>query len=510
MSDTQSPADIPKLEGLTFVLAAVFIALSNFLAVMNMTVANVALPTIAGDLGISTSQGNWVITFYAVAEAITVPLTGWLSARYGSARVFSISFLVFGVASALCGLSSTLPMLVCARMLQGFSGGLLMPLSQILLLRIFPDSKATLATAVWSMTTLVAPVVGPILGGYLCDNYSWGWAFLIDLPFALVGSLVIASILWHSLPATGAKGIDKVGLLLLVFWVSSLQVMLDEGKDKDWFASTEICLLLIAAVVGFVAFMIWELTEEHPVIDLRVFKHRGYAAAVLTLMITFGAFFGLNVLIPQWLQFNMGYTATWSGRTVAWMGVFAVLCAPLVAGVTGKIDARLLTFIGVGWLGVVTLWLSFSNNDMTYWDVALPFLFIGVGLPMFMVPLNAIALSCVEDSEMEGAAGIMNFLRTLGGAFSTSLTTTAWENAIRYNRAELVGIANPAVVNAASPDASSGELMRNVFSLMIDGQSVMLATNHVLFTLSTVLFLAAATIWLAPRMQRVVDTSKVH
>lgn len=511
-SDTSTGQSSLKLVGGQFAVAVIFIALANFLAVMNMTIANVALPTIAGNLGISTSQGNWVITFYAVAEAITVPLTGWFSARFGAIRVFCTAFVCFGIASGLCGLSGTFSALVIARLLQGFSGGLLMPLSQTLLLRIFPDDKSALATALWSVTTLTAPVVGPILGGYLCDNYTWHWAFYINTILSLAGSIVLARVLWKGAAVDSVKAtIDKVGLFLLVFWVASLQVMLDEGKNKDWFASDEICILAVAAVIGFIAFLIWELTEKNPIVNLRVFKHRGYTAAVLTLMIAFGAFFGINVLIPQWLQVNMGYTATWSGKTVAWMGVLAVMFAPVVAGLTSKIDTRLLTFLGVGWIGLTALWLTLGNSQMTYWDVSIPFLFMGLGLPLYLVPVSAIALSSVGDDEMEGAAGVMNFLRTMAGAFFTSLTTTMWDNSIKYNRAELVSISSPSALNSTPvADGTPQNVAINLFSMTLDSQSVMLATNRTLFILALVLFGAAITIFLAPKQTRVVDTSKVH
>src|SRR5690349_19926108 len=282
MSASPARADAPLQGGLLWI-AAIVLAAANFIAVLDMTIANVSVPNIAGSLGISSSQGSWVITSYAVAEAIIVPLTGWLAARFGAVRVFATAMALFGFFSVVCGISTSLGMLVFGRVMQGLCGGPLMPLSQTLLLRIFPKEKAPAATALWAMTTLVAPVLGPILGGWLCDSYSWPVIFLINVPLALL----VAPIAWRMLKryeeALIRAPIDKIGLVLLVVFVAALQLMLDLGKEHDWFESREICLLAIVAGIGFLAFLIWESAERHPIVDLRVFRHRGFAASVVTI-----------------------------------------------------------------------------------------------------------------------------------------------------------------------------------------------------------------------------------
>src|ERR1700680_4721749 len=246
------------------------------------------------NLGAGSSQGTWVITSYAVAEAITLPLTGWLSGRFGAVRLFCISVVLFGFFSLLCGMSTTLPMLLGMRVLQGMAGGPLLALSQTLLLRIFPQEQAMQAMGLWAMTTLLAPVVGPVLGGWLCDNYSWSWVFLINVPMALLFALIAWVLLKRYQDAAVIKPVDKIGMLLLVIWVAALQIMLDEGKDLDWFSSIEIRVLAITAVIGFISFLIWELTEKNPIVDLRVFRHRGFSSCMLVLGLAFGAFFGIN------------------------------------------------------------------------------------------------------------------------------------------------------------------------------------------------------------------------
>jgi len=491
------------LTGALLWLAALILAGANFIAILDTTIANVAVPNIAGSMGAATSQGTWVITSYAVGEAITVPLTGWLASRFGALRVFLGAMVMFGVFSFICGLASSLGLLVVARVLQGLSGGPLMPLSQVLLMRIFPKDKAAAAIGLWSMTTLVAPVVGPILGGYLCDQYSWSWIFLLNAPIA-IGFAMAASRLLKGYHRTGLRSpIDGVGLGLLITWVAALQLMLDEGKNLDWFASDEIVGLAIVAALGLAAFLYWELRTEHPIVDLRVFRHRGFTASVLTISLAFAAFFGTNVLTPLWLQSFMGYTATRAGLATAGTGVAAFFMAPLVA--TNKRDPRLLVFIGVVWMGLSTLWRSVAATDMGFWDVALPLVVMGLGLPFFFIPTTSVALASVEPREMDSAAGLMNFLRTLSGAFATSLVTTVWANQTTRNHAELVGLVQDQGLRAA---LARGGAPPAVANQMVDGlvtaQSVMLSTNQIMAGIGCIFLVAATVIWFAPRPARVI------
>lgn len=507
-SSSRAPAEAPLSGGMLW-LAAIVLASANFIAVLNMTIANVSVPNIAGSLGATTSQGTWVITSYAVGEAITVPLTGWLAARFGAVRVFVAAMALFGAFSAVCGLANSLGLLVVARIFQGFSGGPLMPLSQTLLMRIFPKEKAAAAIGLWSMTTLIAPVVGPILGGYLCDEYSWPWVFYINFPIAVVCALFAWKLLKRYQDPLLRNPIDRVGLGLLVVWVAALQLMLDEGKDLDWFASNKIVVLTGLAVVGFVAFIIWELHEEHPVVDLRVFRHRGFSASVLTISLAFAAFFGVNVLTPLWLQNFMGYTATQAGLATAWTGVTAIFLAPLVAQLSHKVDPRKLIFGGVIWLGLITLWRSVANTDMGFWDVSIPLMALGLGLPFFFIPSTGLALASVEEREMDSAAGLMNFLRTLSGAFATSLVTTVWGNQITRNHAELVGLADrdESVRTLLEKPGMALDAVNQAIDYLITGQSVMLATNQMMVAIGIAFLVAASVIWLAPKPSRVVDPS---
>lgn len=492
------------LEGKTLWFAALILSLGNFIAVLDMTIANVSVASIAGSLGATNSQGTWVITSYAVAEAITVPLTGWMSRRFGAVRVFCVAMVGFGVGSALCGVADTLALLVAARILQGLFGGPLIPLSQTLLRRIFPKSKAAAGDGLWATTTLVAPVAGPLLGGWICDQYSWHWIFLINVPISLISAWIAWRMLKRYQEKLQRSSIDYIGLVLMVVWVGALQLILDEGKNLDWFSSNWIVTLAIIAVIGFVAFLIWELTEKNPIVDLRIFRHRGYTASVITISLAFGAFFAANVLTPLWLQTNMGYTPTWAGRVTAWSGAAAFTVAPLAAYFSGKIDLRKLVFCGVFWMGIVTLSRSFYAINADYALLSFPIFLMGLGMPFFFVPLSGLALSSVNQNEMASAAGLMSFLRTLAGAFATSVVNTMWEDKVNYNHAELSGLvdASGMYTKAMIESGMEPEVARGVIDQVTTSQSIMLSTNQMMLYASIALFIAAFAIWIAPKPKK--------
>jgi DHA2 family multidrug resistance protein len=500
------------LQGALLWLVAVVLAGANFVAVLDMTIANVSVPNISGALGISSSQGMWVITCYAVAEAITVPLTGWLASRFGAVRVFTTAISCFGLFSLLCGMAPTFEVLVLGRILQGVAGGPLIPLSQTLLLRIFPKEKAAAATALWAMTTLVAPILGPILGGWLCDSYSWPVIFLINVPLALI----MGPFAWRMLKRYESRlersPIDLVGLTLLVVFVGALQLMLDLGKEHDWFESGLIVALGVVAIIGFAAFLIWELGEKHPIVNLRVFRHRGYTTAVIVVATGFGAMFAANVLTPLWLQSYMGYTSTWAGLATAWTGVLAVFFAPAAGLLSTKVDPRKLVFFGLVWLGGVLALRTAGTTDMSFWQISGPLLAMGLGLPFFFVPVTTIALASVDEQETASAAGLMNFLRTLAGAVATSIVNTRWENAAQSNHAELSGIVDSSgeTLRTLAAGGMNAEQSLNVLDRMVQSQGVMLATNELMMYASMAFLFSAMLIWMAPRPTRSVALGASH
>jgi DHA2 family multidrug resistance protein len=501
------------LTGARLIVAGLVLALTNFMVVLDTTIANVSVAHISGGLGISSSEGTWVITSYAVAEAICVPLTGWLARRCGTVRTFAGGMMGFGVFSFLCGVAPSLAMLVAFRVGQGVCGGPLMALSQTLLLRVFPKERHAAMMGVWAMTTLTAPIFGPILGGTISDNWGWHWIFFINIPIAIACSLTAFVILKPAETDRFSDRIDGIGLALLIVWVGSLQLFLDLGREHDWFGSSMIARLAIIAAIGFAVFVVWELKHKRPVVDLRVFRHRGFTVAVTALVFAYGTFFASLVVIPQWLQGAMGYTATWAGYTTAFNGVAAVLLAPFVAKRMTMVDPRRLVFIGVLWLaGTSLLRVFWWTSGADYWTLALPQLIQGAGMPFFFVPLNQIALGSVNDEETTSAAGVMNFLRTMAGAVAVAISNTLWYDGAQEKRAMLSGVLNGAqgAVDQLAARGYTLEQSRQIISQLVDQESVVLATGHI-FTIAACVFAAAASIiWLAPRPARAVDASAVH
>src|SRR5450755_2245055 len=281
---TPAPAVLPPLKGGMLALGTVALALATFMNVLDTSIANVSIPAISGDLGVSPNQGTWVITSFGVANAISLPLTGWLTQRYGQVKLFMVSIILFVIASIACGWAPSIEALIVFRVIQGAVAGPMIPLSQSLLLSSYPKERAGTALAMWAITTLVAPVVGPLLGGWITDNIAWPWIFYINIPVGIVSALATWWIFRKRETPTARVPVDAVGLGLLVLWVGSLQVMLDKGKDLDWFNSTQIVALLCVAIVSFAAFLIWELTEEHPVVDLHLFKRRNFLIGTVALL----------------------------------------------------------------------------------------------------------------------------------------------------------------------------------------------------------------------------------
>jgi DHA2 family multidrug resistance protein len=502
---------VSPLSGARLILAGAVLALTNFMVVLDTTIANVSVPHIAGSLAISPSQGTWIITSYAVAEAICVPLTGWLASRFGTVRTFVFGVMGFGLFSVLCGLSQTLAMLVICRIGQGLCGGPLMPLSQTLLFRIFPPQQRAQAMGVWAMTTVVAPILGPILGGTISDNWSWHWIFFINIPVVAICAFGAMRFLAPAETPTERAPVDGIGLSLLVLWVGALQLMLDLGREHDWFGDPMIVGLAVTAVVGFAVFLVWELTDRRPIVDLSVFRHRGFTFAVLALSATFATFFASVVIIPQWLQVSMGYTATYAGYVTAMTGIAAVVMSPVVAKLTTRVDPRLLVCVGVLWLAFTALLRTRWSSGADFWTLAFPQLLQGFGMPFFFIPLTTIALGAVEPEETASAAGVMSFMRTVAGAIGTTVAVSLWDDRARAARSEIVARLNPdAVSTALQANGFSLDQIRRAIEQLVERESMAVATDQIFFLAAAVFAVAAATIWLAPRPARAVGPGAAH
>ncbi len=422
-------ADRKPLEGAPLAWMTVALAMATFMQVLDSTIANVAIPTIAGNLGASNSQGTWVITSFGVANAISIPITGWLAKRLGEVRLFLWATGLFALASWLCGISNSLEMLIFFRVIQGLVAGPLIPLSQSLLLNNYPPAKRSTALALWSMTVIVAPICGPILGGYISDNYHWGWIFFINIPIGIAVVLLTLRTLKGRETETQIRPIDSVGLVLLVLGIGCLQVMLDRGKELDWFNSPEIVTLTIVAVVALSFLIVWELTDENPIVDLALFKSRNFTIGTLCISLAYMLYFGSIVLLPQLLQEVFGYTATWAGLASAPVGILPVLMSPIIGRFAHKLDMRWLVTFSFIMYAVCFYWRAYTfEPGMDFAASALPQFIQGFAVGCFFMPLITIILSGLPPSRMAAASSLSNFTRTLAGSIGTSITTTMWSN----------------------------------------------------------------------------------
>ena len=492
------------LQGGALAMLTLVLSLATFMLVLDSTIANVAIPTIAGDLGASSSQGTWVITSFGVANAISIPITGWLAKRFGEVRLFLIATLLFVLASWLCGIANSLEMLIVFRVLQGAVAGPIIPLSQSLLLNNYPPEKRGMALAFWSMTIVVAPICGPILGGWISDNIHWGWIFFINVPIGLAVVLISWKILEGRESRISHQPVNTIGLILLALGVGALQLMLDQGRELDWFNSTEIVVLTIIAAVGLIALIIWELTDDNPVVDVSLFKSRNFTVGCVSTSLAFLVYSGTVVLIPLLLQQVYNYTATWAGLAAAPVGLLPILLAPIIGKFGNKIDMRILITISFMVYALTFYWRAVTfEPEMTFMDVALPQFVQGLAVACFFMPLTTITLSGLPPEKMASASSLFNFLRTLAGSIGTSLTTFIWYNREAVHHTQLAEVINP--YNPISQQffqtmgsfGLSEEQTASYLARQITAQGFIIGANEI-FLVSAITFISlVALIWFA-------------
>ena len=503
-----SGGHLAPLKGGALVVGTVALSLATFMNVLDTSIANVSLPSIAGDLGVSPEQGTWGITSFGVANAISLPLTGWLSQRYGQVKLFTASILLFVLASLACGFAPTLELLILFRVIQGAVAGPMIPLSQTLLLSSYPKEKSGIALAMWSITTLVAPVIGPLLGGWLTDNVSWPWIFYINAPVGLVAAAATWTIYHRRETPTHRLPIDKVGLGLLVLWVGALQVMLDKGKDLDWFHSVQIVALAVAAALGLALFVVWELTDDHPLVDLRLFGRRNFAMGTAALSLGYGAFFGNVVLLPLWLQQYMGYTATLAGMTMAPVGLLAILLTPMVGKHLNKVDPRMFATAAFGIFALVMLMRSHFNTQADFRTILVPTIIQGAAVACFFIPLVTLTLSGLRPDQIAGASGLSNFTRITLGSFGTSISTTLWDHRAALHHAQLaehVSVYNANATQALAAMQASGMTPEQAWAAtnrIIDQQAFMMSANDIFYVSGMLFVLLIGLVWLTKPLRR--------
>ncbi len=494
---------ITPLHGAQLAMATVGVSLSTFMQVLDTTIANVSVPTIAGSMGISSTQGTWIITSFAASTAISMPLTGRMTERYGQVRLFMLTSALFVVASFLCGIAPNMQLLIAARVLQGVFAGPLMPLSQALMIAIYPPNKRGQALSLWATIAVVAPIIGPILGGYISDNASWPWIFFINVPVGVI-AVGLTWVSMHRMESARRKPpIDVTGLLLLAVWVGALQVMLDLGTDENWFDSKLIIALAVTAAVAFVYFLVWELGDKHPIVDLTLFSNRNFVVGTFSVALIYAAFFGSGVLLPIVLQTQLGYTATWAGLVLAPVGLAPILLSRMMGRNLHRIEPRAVATVAFVVIAVVMWMRAKFSTDSTFWILAYPQIILGVGLVLMFTPLTGVMLSQVPPSQAANALGLSTFMRFSLASFGASLFTNFWQRreALHHTRlAEVITALDPVrgqTLQMLSAHGMSRPAALGIVEASLSRQTYMLAADDVFWLSGCVIIGLIAIIWFA-------------
>jgi len=422
-------------------LIAVGVMLATFMEVLDTSIANIALPHIGGNLSSTPEEATWVLTSYLVANAIVLPTTGWLANHFGRKRVFISCIVLFTAASALCGLAWSLPTLILARILQGLGGGAMVPIAQSIMLESFPRQKRGAAMAIFAQGVVVAPILGPTLGGWITDSYSWRWIFYINLP---VGILAVVMAKWlvedppyikRDLKAT----IDYIGFGLLAVWLATLQVLLDKGQEADWFGTDWVRWFAVISALAFIGFVWRESTTEHPLVDLRVFKNRNFTLGLILMTTLAAILYGTTAQIPLFLQTLMGYPALQSGYALSPRGIAAFFTTALVGRLMGKIRSRWLLCLGFTLLAVSSFMLAQVNLQVGQINVIWPSVVNGIAISFIFVPLTTVTMSQLDQRQLGNATGLYNLMRNLGGSIGIAFVTTMLARGAQAHQALMVG-----------------------------------------------------------------------
>ena len=426
-----------------FIAAAVMLA--TFMEVLDTTITSVALPNIAGSLAATNDEATWVLTSYLVANAIVLPASGWFAARFGRKRFLLACTGIFTFASFLCAFAPSMPILILARILQGAGGGALQPLSQAILLESFPREKQGMAMAVFGMGVVGAPIIGPVLGGWLTDNYSWRWVFQINIPIGILAVILIARFLEDPPYIRDAKPgtIDGTGFALLTVWLATLQIVLDKGQQEDWFGSTWITWFSVISVAALLALVVRELWAAEPIVDLRAFLNRNFSVGTVMTAVIMAAMYSALTMLPLFLQTLLGYTSQSAGMAQAPRGIGAMIAMPIVGILMSYVDGRWLMSLGVACVAASTFLFGSLTLDVSMSSIVWPNILQGVGMGLTMVPLMAMAVGTLPKEKMGNATGIFNLMRNLGGSIGISVSTTFLARMTQAHQTNLVGHLTP-------------------------------------------------------------------
>ena len=468
-------------------LVAVAVMLATFMEVLDTSIAAVALPYIAGSLSATNDEATWVLTSYLVANAVILPASGWLSLRFGRKRFLITCIVIFTVASFACGSANGLAVILIARAIQGAGGGALQPLSQSILLESFPPQKRGMAMAVFALGVVVAPVLGPTLGGWLTDTYSWRWAFYINIP---VGAFAIFMISRYVQDPPYIKDahpgkLDSIGLGLLGVWLGALQIILDKGQEDDWFGATWIRWAFAILIISFVAFLVRELRHKQPLVNLKIFRHRNFTIGCVLIGLFGAGIYALVTLLPLFYQELMGYTAFAAGWAVSPRGIGAICAMPVIGYLTAKMDNRWLIAFGFAMFGAASLWFGEVNLSIGQWTFLWAILISGFGSGCVFVPLSTTTMAFLKNEEIGNASGLYNLFRNIGGSIGISVVNTVVSRHEQVHRTELAGALDPARVDVrtamqgmqhylTAQGASPAEAVQRSYGLLnltLDGQA---------------------------------------
>jgi len=417
-TEAWQPKNNPWLIALPTIFAA-------FMFVLDETIANVALPHMAGTFSVSREESTWILTSYLVASGIAITAVDWFSKLMGRKNFFIFSVILFTFSSIMCGLSNSIGMMILARIAQGFGGGGLLPVSQAVLLESFKPKERGQAMAVFGLVVVVAPIIGPVLGGWITDNYSWPWIFFINVPFGILTVSLAKSLLEDPPYARKQEGVklDAKGFFLLTVWLATLQVILDKGNNADWFNAPWICRLTVICVLSGFLFFVSQMKKES-LVDLRVFKDLNFSAGTIIQVVIQGVLLASVAILPQFLQSVMGYTAFLSGLTIMPRGIGALTSMVLFGILSTRVDNRLLAVVGLALIGTAGLEFGFLNLQISSMNIAVPNFIFGLGMGFAMMPLVSLSVATLSNSQMTNASGLQSLLKNIGGAIGTSIVTT--------------------------------------------------------------------------------------
>lgn len=430
-------------------LIAIAVMVATFMEVIDTSIASVAVPYIAGSLSATNDEATWVLTSYLVANAVFLPSSTWLSQKFGRKRFLIGSVIVFTLASFACGIAPSLGFILVSRAIQGIGGGALQPLSQAILLESFPPEKQGQALGLYALGVVVAPVLGPTLGGYLTDRISWRWAFYINIPFGILAVLLQSKFLEDPPYIKNAKPgrFDQWGFGLLAIWSASLQFICDKGQEDDWFGSSYIRWAAVLFVISFTAFLFREFLHRKPLVDLRLLGNRNFAVGCLLIFLFGMGIYGLTTILPLFYQTLLGYSATAAGLAVSPRGLGSIFSALIVGGIAAKVDGRKLVAMGFGLFAAMSFWTSFLTLDISptslFWPVALS----GAALPLVFISLSSVAFGTLKKEQIGSASGLFNLLRNIGGSIGISAANTIAARHLQTHRNELVHSLGGANVN---------------------------------------------------------------